>query len=1113
MENATDIDDLLALLCAEGFQIDTDERHAIHLLAGNILSSFDSYQDAWRPIFIQHIECLVVKNVAARSLFVNSCNDWLNYKPEPNVDDPWQTPGPTPTEPPFQNLMFLLKTNAQTICLAIGIAVVLTFGVVVTFRFVMPPAAQEAQSPIIPPVTRLEPEQRQEVETQPSSVSSAIDLVIKESLALNRAPTLRELHTKKAFGDYNLSQVSRASSFPIDQPLAMDDPKIATAVVSTAVRLSTGTTVQISRSQIAQLLVPEEVINNRAERMIRDLLEQPSLGQGQEVATIKSIKYPSEFWVRLKNFVPKEISKLRISFETPQQQDIAELAEALHFFELYEGEEVYNVSDIEISQADLARSFSAYSYSIGQGVVITDADWLPLEIRRTSPPLRGSLRHFHLFLALGMLLLVIGFWIWRATRMQGWLDRNRAGHSRILDLRGEAALDLSVAFPGARVIARSLLKPFQSRIAIDVRRSVINTVRAGGLLTFFHTPKSGTLSTLVLIDKRALADHGAKRALDWCRRLQAENVPIVAYTFEGGPDWLHPISGGRSQQLEEVASRHAGDKLLIFGNAKDFVDPGTRRLGAWKHALHLFPYRTLLTGVPRNEWASPEDLVYREGGLLTYPLTENGLISALAAFEVETHKPDYASRASSGQWIWPSCLALEPGRWLSEVAPDQSVIKVLISQLYGWLGSQGVRWLSACAVYPVLDWDLTLQFGAKLGAGPHGLVTEDRLLRLSELPWMRHGQLPDWLRGALIEEIKHEDKTLILVFLRELFRGLEEGNTTSGLHLSFAARFGRDAAKDERFVAFATSPPKGANSSAIEASRALARLLRPTLMQRLTNPQTLLDLCLGLVIVAVTWKLAPRLGHYGVTGEFWWVPILAAFICFGLLQAGAAIFRAIGNARGPDQKKPNQIMPVKEQLGSQQEDISENSVRSDKSTSTIVDETQTAAIKNEGIVKDAVAIKSQRTSWGNEQQIRVFIASANADLSILSDIIKGIDSLENVSVWRDTNVSGGQDYALKIEDHLQSSDVVVVFWTNRSVNSEWVLMEANMAKTQQKLLPCQLGSDFNIPLPFHTLHTIQLNEADLPSKSWINRPLVEIERAIMQIGEPNRLKRLSMRID
>lgn len=108
----------------------------------------------------------------------------------------------------------------------------------------------------------------------------------------------------------------------------------------------------------------------------------------------------------------------------------------------------------------------------------------------------------------------------------------------------------------------------------------------------------------------------------------------------------------------------------------------------------------------------------------------------------------------------------------------------------------------------------------------------------------------------------------------------------------------------------------------------------------------------------------------------------------------------------------------------------------------------------------------------------VFIsyASENRELALkLSDAIKS----SGKSVWIDQRLNTGE-YRLQIADELRNARAVIVIWTPESIESRWVLDEADRASNHKKLVPIQVrptdpnGSPipFEIPLGFGQIHAL-----------------------------------------
>ena len=82
------------------------------------------------------------------------------------------------------------------------------------------------------------------------------------------------------------------------------------------------------------------------------------------------------------------------------------------------------------------------------------------------------------------------------------------------------------------------------------------------------------------------------------------------------------------------------------------------------------------------------------------------------------------------------------------------------------------------------------------------------------------------------------------------------------------------------------------------------------------------------------------------------------------------------------------------------------------------------------------------------------------------------------SVWWDMDLIGGATFRAQILEQLSVARAVIVIWTPASVQSEFVLDEADHAKREGKLIPLQLAGlgIGDIPLGFRQLQTHLLND-------------------------------------
>lgn len=103
---------------------------------------------------------------------------------------------------------------------------------------------------------------------------------------------------------------------------------------------------------------------------------------------------------------------------------------------------------------------------------------------------------------------------------------------------------------------------------------------------------------------------------------------------------------------------------------------------------------------------------------------------------------------------------------------------------------------------------------------------------------------------------------------------------------------------------------------------------------------------------------------------------------------------------------------------------------------------------------------------------RVFLSYAREDV----EAAKGLaDSIAHAGheVWWDRHIQGGSRFTNEIDRALKDCEVVVVLWSEASVQSAWVQDEAAEGRDSGRLVPVALGS-VKPPLGFRQFHTVSL---------------------------------------
>jgi TolB-like protein/Flp pilus assembly protein TadD len=124
-------------------------------------------------------------------------------------------------------------------------------------------------------------------------------------------------------------------------------------------------------------------------------------------------------------------------------------------------------------------------------------------------------------------------------------------------------------------------------------------------------------------------------------------------------------------------------------------------------------------------------------------------------------------------------------------------------------------------------------------------------------------------------------------------------------------------------------------------------------------------------------------------------------------------------------------------------------------------------------------------------QPTVFLSYAHDDRAKAQRLAVALEQLGYI-VWWDALIEGGTLYTKSINEALDTADVVIVLWSERSVESNWVRDEAAQGRDRRRLVPLSLdGSE--PPLGFRQFQVIDLSgwrgRSDAPQLDSIRRAI------------------------
>jgi hypothetical protein len=103
----------------------------------------------------------------------------------------------------------------------------------------------------------------------------------------------------------------------------------------------------------------------------------------------------------------------------------------------------------------------------------------------------------------------------------------------------------------------------------------------------------------------------------------------------------------------------------------------------------------------------------------------------------------------------------------------------------------------------------------------------------------------------------------------------------------------------------------------------------------------------------------------------------------------------------------------------------------------------------------------------------IFISYANEDRDRIAPIVKALEELRYSVFWDWRSMPVGKTWRQYINEGLETADCVVVLWSTKSIQSEWVIEEADHGKEKGILVPVRLD-EVRAPFRFRQIQAANL---------------------------------------
>ena len=325
---------------------------------------------------------------------------------------------------------------------------------------------------------------------------------------------------------------------------------------------------------------------------------------------------------------------------------------------------------------------------------------------------------------------------------------------------------------------------------IDVSRTVASTIAAGGFPSFEFLRRSELPEYLLLIDQSSVKDQQAKWFDMWFEGLKAQEVFVHRYFYHHDTQWFWDAEEQRIS-LKELQHRLGGCRLVVIADLSMYQSP------KWEQWIHSsFKNKTAsntssktaatsffntqiqpapFKGALMEDFAEWEDKILLSPNRLSRSVVE--FLEEMSGFVVLPAKTESLNEIA---------YLFEPSYGVSSNAHFQAFaaktdweklnVRETFKELKRQLNQTSFRWLCATAMYPEMNWNLTLFIGETL-FDERELMKEENVLPLVGLPWLRKGTMPENLRRLLVRQLGRDDKRLVkeaILHLLQLHPLIEE---------------------------------------------------------------------------------------------------------------------------------------------------------------------------------------------------------------------------------------------------------------------------------------------------------------------------------------------------
>lgn len=302
-------------------------------------------------------------------------------------------------------------------------------------------------------------------------------------------------------------------------------------------------------------------------------------------------------------------------------------------------------------------------------------------------------------------------------------------------------------------------------------KTISKAVRSNGFFKPVMEPRTQQSEYLLLIEESHINSQQTQLFDYLANTLHRYNVLVEKFYYRYAPSLCYNSAVPNGISLEKLSEKYPHHVLVIAGHGHQLVYPYQPMVSTeYQNVLARWTHKAILTPVPFADWGMAE---------------KNILPTVIPVFPADTMGHLLMMQYMSDDRINVQQQLKEQQDGLYAITDmDFKDVDELAAycQLADWANIKTdspysnllFQWIAALAVYPKLQWELTLTIGkALLDKERLGhQLNYTNLLRMARISWMNEGIMPPDLRLELLKRLEQENEVLareaILLALNEI---------------------------------------------------------------------------------------------------------------------------------------------------------------------------------------------------------------------------------------------------------------------------------------------------------------------------------------------------------